>query len=273
MKNEVIVIQFPGVNCEYESVRVLEAVGLAARIVRWNVSAAELKDAAAIVIPGGWSYQDRIRAGVVAAKDRIMDAVVEAAERGVPVLGICNGAQILVESGAVTGFRPGGIDLSLAPNEMPDREGYLCRWVRLKKGPASCIFTEFYNDWDTDSGTVPVPMAHGEGRFVTTSKETAANLERGDSVAVSYATVDGELASEFPENPNGSMLSIAGVTNSAGNVLAMMPHPERASWLHQVPLGVGGVWAERRANAGPGDIYGTGPGLGFFESLRKGLNL
>ncbi len=273
MKNEVLVIQFPGVNCEYETVRVLEAVGLTGRIVRWNIEAGGLRDAAAIVIPGGWSYQDRIRAGVVAAKDRITDAVVEAAERGVPVMGICNGAQILVESGAVTGLRPGGIDLSLAPNDMPDRDGYLCRWVRLKKGPASCIFTEFFDNWDTDSGTVPIPMAHGEGRFVTMSDDTAAHLERGDSVAVNYATIDGEVACDFPQNPNGSMLSIAGVTNRAGNVLAIMPHPERASWLHQVSPGVGGVWAERRLAAGSKDIYGTGPGLGFFESLRKGLSL
>ena len=269
---EIAVIQFPGVNCEYETVRVLDAVGLDARIVRWNVGGKELRDAPAIVIPGGFSYQDRIRAGVVAAKDRIMDAVLEAADRGAPVLGICNGAQILVESGAVTGFETGAIDLSLTPNDMPDRSGYFCRWVRLKKGPASCLFTDFMDRVEENGGAVPIPMAHGEGRFVTASDAAAARLREGEGVALFYATSAGEPATSFPENPNGSMHAIAAVTNPAGNVLAVMPHPERASWLHQVPRGVGGVWAERRATLNADTILSPGPGRGFFESLRRALS-
>jgi phosphoribosylformylglycinamidine synthase len=268
---EVVVIQFPGVNCEYETVRVLETVGLAVRIVRWNVTRTRLREAAAIVLPGGFSYQDRIRAGVVAAKDRIMDDVLDAASRGVPVMGICNGAQVLVESGAVTGVEPGAIDLSLAHNRMPDRSGYYCAWVRLKKGPAPCLFTDFISGYDHDNGTVPIPMAHAEGRFVTARSETTARLETGEGVALYYATAAGATAAGFPENPNGSSFAIAGVTNPAGNVLALMPHPERAAWMYQVPRSVGGVWGERRLAADGAALYSAGPGLGFFESLRKGL--
>lgn len=268
---EVAVIQFPGVNCEYETVRVLEAVGLPARVVRWNLTGGALREAPAIVLPGGFSYQDRIRAGVVAAKDRIMDEVLEAASRGIPVLGICNGAQILVESGAVSGFEPGAIDLALAPNDMPDRRGYFCRWVRLKRGPSRCVFTEFFDEIDGDGRTIPVPMAHGEGRFVTASPDTERRLAGGEGVAVVYADPDGETASGFPHNPNGSLHAIAGVTNPAGNVLALMPHPERASWLHQVPRGAGGAWGERRVAASASDMTAAGPGRGFFESLRRGI--
>lgn len=269
---EVVVIQFPGVNCEYETTRALEVAGLSARVIRWNAEAEQLGSAAAIVIPGGFAYQDRIRAGVVAAKDRITDAILDAAERGVPVLGICNGAQILVESGAVTGFEGGAIDLALAPNRMPDRSGYFCSWVRLKKGPAPCVFTEFMGGLDEDGGTLPIPMAHGEGRFVTASKKTTQRLERGDGVALVYATLEGETAVDFPENPNGSMLSIAGVTNPAGNVMALMPHPERAAWMHQVPVGIGGAWGRRRANLAPSMFFSAGPGRGFFDALREVLS-
>lgn len=272
MKPEVIVIQFPGVNCEYESVRVLESVGLRARIVRWNAPAEEIRKAAAVLIPGGFSYQDRIRAGVVAAKDRIMDTVVEVAHRGVPVMGICNGAQILVEAGAVTGFENEAIDLALAPNEMPDRVGYYADWVRLKKGPAKCLFTEFMTELSDDNGTVPVPMAHGEGRFVTANPDTTAHFEKGEGVALYYATAAGDVATGFPDNPNGSTAAIAGVTNPAGNVLALMPHPERAAWMHQVPRRVGSRWADVRCDLHADALHAPGPGRGFFETLRKALS-
>jgi phosphoribosylformylglycinamidine synthase len=273
MKRDVIVIQFPGVNCEYETARALGSAGLSARIIRWNAPADGLRDAAAIVLPGGFSYQDRIRAGVVAAKDRIMDAVFDAASQGVPVLGICNGAQILVEAGAVPGFRPGAIEIALAPNRMPDRSGYYCTWVRVKKGPAPCIFTEHLGEADGDAGTLPMPLAHAEGRFVASAAGVSSRLDAGQGVALLYASIDGKTAESFPDNPNGSFRAIAGVTNPAGNVLALMPHPERAAWLHQVPRHVGGQWGRRRDGAARGDMYKPGPGRGIFDSLRKGLGL
>jgi phosphoribosylformylglycinamidine synthase I len=271
MRGDVVVIQFPGVNCEYETARALASVGLSAKIVRWNAPDTGLKRAAAIVLPGGFSYQDRIRAGVVAAKDRITDDVLDAAGRGVPVLGICNGAQILVEAGIVPGFTPGAIHLALAPNRMSDRSGYYCNWVRVKRGSAPCVFTRFLDDQREDSGTIPIPFAHAEGRFVTASEETVRRLEAEEGVALVYATQDGQTARAFPDNPNGSFLALAGITNLCGNVLALMPHPERATWLHQVPRGVGGYWGKLRDGAALEMMCRPGPGWGFFESLRKGL--
>jgi phosphoribosylformylglycinamidine synthase len=268
----VVVVQFPGVNCEYETARVLESVGLSARVVRWNAGAHAFASAAAIILPGGFSYQDRIRAGVVAAKDQVTDSILEAVGKGVPVMGICNGAQILVETGAVPGFEAGSVDLALAPNRMPDRSGYFCTWVRVKKGPAACLFTEFMKGLADDHGTLPIPTAHAEGRFATGSAETAGRLRDGEGVALVYASPDGDTADAFPQNPNDSMLSIAGVTNPEGNVLALMPHPERASWLHQIPGSVGGVWARRRLDAARDGLFSAGPGRGFFEALKEALS-
>ncbi|NIM20341.1 MAG: phosphoribosylformylglycinamidine synthase I [Candidatus Latescibacteria bacterium] len=282
---KVTVIQFPGVNCEYETVRACEAAGLEARILRWNASLQSVKDAAAIVLPGGFSYQDRIRAGVVAAKDHIVDAVVNAADKGVPVMGICNGAQILVEGGIVPGFEPGQVELALAPNRMPDRTGYFCTWIRLKRGPAKCVFTTFMESGAgescapisiaealaADGGTIPMPVAHAEGRFLTASAGIARRIGNGERVALYYATAEGEVARDFPENPNGSMAAVAGVTNEAGNVLALMPHPERATWFHQIPRSVGGYWGKQRTELRAGGLFVSGPGRGFFESLKRAL--
>jgi phosphoribosylformylglycinamidine synthase len=282
------VIQFPGVNCEYETVRACRAAGLEAEILRWNAPLSRLEASQAIVLPGGFSYQDRIRAGVVAAKDRILDAVAKAADRGVPVMGICNGAQILVEGAVVPGFKAGQVELALAPNRMPDRTGYFCTWVRVKRGPADCLFTRFLSGTGPrpgsadgldsggalaeDNGTVPVPVAHAEGRFVTALPQVQEQMDQGHRVALTYAAPDGRTADRFPDNPNGSMGAVAGVTNAGGNVLALMPHPERATWLYQVPRGAGGFWGRRRLAAAADDLLRPGPGWGFFYSLKQALD-
>jgi len=112
----VAVLQLPGVNCEYETRAVLERAGLQAEIFRWNLPPESLETFDAYVIPGGFSYQDRIRAGVVAAKAPVLSVVAAGAEAGKPVLGICNGAQVLVEAGLVPGLQPGRVEVSLAPN-------------------------------------------------------------------------------------------------------------------------------------------------------------
>ncbi len=284
VRPKVAIIQFPGVNCEYETLRACEAAGLDGWILRWNASLDTLRNAAAVILPGGFSYQDRIRAGVVAAKDRIVDEVAAAADRGIPVLGICNGAQILIEAGIAPGFEPGRVELALAPNQMPDRTGYYCTWIRVRRAPAPCLFTAFMTPSldksqsteglqpENHAGTLPLPIAHAEGRFLTASPEIEAKLRAGERIALLYATETGEIAERFPDNPNGSMFGIAGMTNAAGNVLALMPHPERASWMHQVPRHVGGYWGRRRMAVDGISLYAPGPGRGFFESLRKALD-
>jgi phosphoribosylformylglycinamidine synthase len=264
---KVVVIQFPGVNCEYETLRALEASGLEGEIRRWNAARDAVRNAAAVVVPGGFAYQDRIRAGVVASKDPVLDAMMDAAERGVPVLGICNGAQILVESGAVPAFEEGTVEMALAPNRMTGRRGYYCTWVHIKKGPASCVFTDFMEE----NEPLPIPLAHAEGRFVTASPEVRSRIEAGDGVAALYTASDGTTAQGYPDNPNGSMFAIAGMTNASGNVLALMPHPERAAWFHQVPRHVGGAWGRDRDRLDGDRLFAPGPGAGFFASLKKAL--
>jgi phosphoribosylformylglycinamidine synthase len=265
------VIQFPGSNCEYETARSLDAVGLEGRIFRWNQHREmSSSDCRAYVLPGGFSFQDRVRAGAVGAKERIMDFLFEEAGRGRPVLGICNGAQILVESGLVPGWTPGMIESSLAGNLVEGRSGYLSRWVFLTattRGRDVCPWLCRVPD-----GAIPVPIAHAEGRFVFPDRVTGST---GPRAGFLYTDHSGRPANGWPDNPNGSQFGIAGLMNESGNVLAMMPHPERAFWLWQVPPALAGPWGERRR--GSGSSTGTeeeyGPGEAVFRSLAHSLGV
>jgi phosphoribosylformylglycinamidine synthase len=265
----VAVIQFPGVNCEAESVRALERVGLAAEVFRWTRPATGLRAFQAYVLPGGFSYQDRVRAGALAAKDPLIEVLAEEAERGKPVLGICNGAQVLVEAALV----PGGssVELALARNRMPGRSGYYTRWVYLRVEASPCVFTR-----GLPPGTlIPLPAAHGEGRFVGPPGRLGA-LERSGQTPLRYAAADGSDAARFPDNPNGSEGAVAAVCNSRGNVLAMMPHPERAQDLGALPRSIVGPWAERRERSFEEDgdavaLAASGPGLQIFDALARHL--
>jgi phosphoribosylformylglycinamidine synthase I len=267
----VAVLQFPGVNCEAESVRALARAGLDGEVFRWTRRPDELRDYAAYVLPGGFSYQDRVRAGALAAKDPLLEALAGEAERGKPVLGICNGAQVLVEAGLVPGG--GGVDLALARNRMTARGGYFARWIVVRIEASSCVFTRTLEP----GTTLPLPVAHGEGRFTSREGGRVLALARAGQAPLRYATTRGTLARGFPENPNGSEAAVAAVCNARGNVLAMMPHPERALDVAALARTVGGVWGERRARAaesaragGNGD-GAAGPGLAVFLGLRRHL--
>ncbi len=263
----IAVLQLPGVNCEHETARALAAAGLAAEIVRWTRR--DLDDYDGFVLPGGFSFQDRVRAGAVAAREPVLAAVVRAAHDGRPVLGICNGAQVLVEAGLVPDLDgEGQIEMGLAPNAMPDRQGYYCSWVYTAptaRGRDSAFGLDF-----GAGEVIPVVAAHGEGRFVTRDPAVEAAMRAGEIVAFRYVAADGSPALGFPANPNGSLADAAGVMNPAGNVLAFMPHPERAAWLFQVGWEVSGPWGERhRAAAGDrAALSGPGPGLRLLTSMR-----
>lgn len=264
----VAVVQFPGVNCEAETVRALERASLRAEVFRWTRPAGELVAFDAYVLPGGFAYQDRVRAGVLAAKDPLVGVLAERAESGRPVLGICNGAQVLVEAGLVPGG--GEVRLALARNRMPARSGYYTRWVTCRVEASPCVFTR-----RMEPGTLlPLPVAHGEGRFVSGRRGAMAKLAAAGQVPLRYARGDGEPAEDFPDNPNGAEQAAAGVCNARGNVLAMMPHPERVLDLGAIARSVGGEWGRRQREAlarGGAVALEDSPGMGLFTGLRLHL--
>ena len=264
---KVAIIQFPGVNCEYETADAVRSVGLDADILRWNEDSALLDDAVGMIVPGGFSYQDRIRAGVVSAKDHIMDKLSELAAAGRPIMGICNGAQVLVESGFIPGIHWERVDLALAPNVMEDRDGYYCTWTYLLRGGTDCVWTTAIGNEEV----VPVPIAHAEGRFTTDDSDVLDEMKKNGQIVLQYCTQAGKVDPSFPVNPNGSLENMAGVCSREGNVLAIMPHPERASWLRQVPEDLEGGWGTKRMRAAgdSGKMEAAGPGRIFFESLKR----
>lgn len=266
MSARVAVIQFPGVNCEAESVRALARVGLAGEVFRWTRPAQELARYDGYLLPGGFSYQDRVRAGALAAKDPCLAVLAAEAERGKPVLGICNGAQVLVESGLVPG---NGISVALARNRMPGRSGYYARWVQVRVEASRCVFTRHL----TAGEVLLLPVAHGEGRFTSARAGHVAALVAAGQAPLRYASADGQVATTFPDNPNGSQESVAALCNVAGNVLAIMPHPERAQELQAIERSATGAWGERRERAREADLGADaeGPGLALFRGMAAGL--
>ena len=260
----VAVIQFPGSNCEYETLRALRSSGIDADIVSWNVNEDFALNYKAFVLPGGFSFQDRVRAGVVSSKLPILSTIKQKASEGVPVLGICNGCQILAESGILPDFSTDTSisHMGLAPNMKENKaHGFVCDWVYVKiKNPQSSIFTKYFNEEDV----IPIQINHGEGNFKFTDKETVSQAQGTQLV---YCTDAGEVSVSYPTNPNGSDLNIAGLCNKQGNVLAMMPHPERGVFWYQIPRYLNHADAQKRRNS---ELL-SGPWKKMFESLRDHL--
>lgn len=265
------VLRLPGMNCETETAEACRSVGLDTEIVQWNADRDYVASFDAYVLPGGFSYQDRVRAGVIASKEDILEVVADGAATGKPVIGICNGAQVLVECGLVPGVHPGSVEVALAPNEPGDGvHGYRCRWVSLAAPPGAT--TPFVSAILSEAA-VPMPVAHAEGRFTSRDERLFEELDRRGQVALRYVRSDGSDANGAPANPNGATGDVAGLCNPEGNVLAMMPHPERGNWLRQVPTSVGGAWGgARRAAIGSSErMSGPGPGRAIFEGLAAAL--
>jgi phosphoribosylformylglycinamidine synthase subunit PurQ / glutaminase len=271
----VALVQFPGSNCEWETQRAAEAAGLVCDVFRWNRDAALLSEYDGYIIGGGFSYQDRIRSGVIATKEPIVRRLFdEVTERGKPCLGICNGAQVLVEAGLVPGLSPGSVEMALAPNRHdPEHRisGFCCRWVFLKvaQPPRRCLFTALFGEGEV----FPIPIAHGEGRFTTADPAVAEKLASEGQVVLQYCDGDGNVSDDPSVNPNGAMLNAAGICNLEGNVLAVMPHPERASFVRQVPFEIDGPWSLKRlaAEGSAAAMAAPGPALRVFRAMVEAL--
>ncbi len=195
------VITFPGSNCDRDMAVALKRVSGAAPVRVWHGDA-ELPDGLDfIALPGGFSYGDYLRSGAMAANSPIMREVVRAADRGVPVLGVCNGFQVLTEARLL----PGALMRNASQH-------FICRTVSLKVENSQSLFTQGY-----EAGhEIRIPVAHHDGNYFA------------DDATLDELESEGRVAFRYVENCNGSQRDIAGVLNKAGNVLGMMPHPERA---------------------------------------------
>ncbi len=204
------IIAFPGTNCDEDTRYLLaDQLGQQATIV-WH-QARDFGDADVVVLPGGFAHGDYLRCGAIGRFSPVMDAVYEHAERGRPVLGICNGMQVLAEAGLLPG--------ALLRNESLE---YRCRWVHLRVQETDRTFLG-----GTAPGTVlRLPISHGEGRYHCLPEEEA-RLAANGQVLMRYCDEQGAV--DTASNPNGSIGGIAGLRNERGNVFGLMPHPERAA--------------------------------------------
>jgi phosphoribosylformylglycinamidine synthase I len=204
------VVVFPGSNCDQDCIHVLRNVLHMEVTAVWHQDAS-LDDAQCVILPGGFSYGDYLRTGALASFSPIMEAVQEFANRGGLVLGICNGFQLLLEAGLLPGAMLRNRSLR-----------FICKPQLLRVENNKTPFTHLYSEGQL----IQVPIAHGEGNYFL-DPEGLEQLRTNNQIVFRYADATGNVSSEA--NPNGSVDNIAGIINAAGNVLGMMPHPERCS--------------------------------------------
>jgi phosphoribosylformylglycinamidine synthase len=227
---KVGVVTFPGSNCDYDAYQAVRAVLKEEVEFLWHKSS-DLLGSDLVILPGGFAYGDYLRAGAIAKFSPIMDKVIEFARSGGLVMGICNGFQVLTECGLLPG--------ALMRNE---HLRFSCKFVHLRVENDSTVFTQACHHGDV----LKIPIAHGEGNYYHFDDELKV-LEDSGQVAFRYCDAAGNITDEA--NPNGSAHNIAGVTNREGNVLGMMPHPERVVE----------------------DILGSNDGMRIFESVRAAV--
>lgn len=208
MNPRIAVIRFPGSNCDQDCLIALNALGADASCLWHKEASVEQFDA--VVLPGGFSYGDYLRCGAIARFSPVMESVVRQAAAGMPVLGICNGFQILCEAGLLPG--------ALIRNRSLH---FICEFVHLRVENAQTPFTRLCAEGET----LEVPIAHGEGNY-TADPATLQSLNDEERVVFRYCSSDGTPGET--SNPNGSAEHIAGICNRERNILGMMPHPERA---------------------------------------------
>jgi len=210
MKPKFGVVVFPGSNCDHDTYYVFKKILDLDVVFLWHKQSS-LEDCDVIILPGGFSYGDYLRTGAIARFSPIMNEVVSFANKGGYVLGICNGFQILLEAGLLPGV--------MIRNESLN---FVCKDIYLKTENKETVFTRGI----TGQNVLKVPIAHGEGNYFADEK-TLKELEYNNQIVFKYCGNDGSITDA--SNPNGSVNNIAGIINKTGNVLGMMPHPERSS--------------------------------------------
>ena len=249
-----MVLRTAGINCEVETVRGWELAGANVRLVHIKeliASPSMLKHVQVLTVPGGFSYGDDLGAGTILAAKlarRLADKLGRFVEAGNLLLGICNGFQVLVKMGLLPGGEIGPGRVSLAANRSGKFED---RWVRMAVVTDRCPFLR-------RTQVVEGPVGHAEGRLVVDHEQTLARLRRDGHIALRYVDENGNTG-DYPVNPNGSVDSIAGLIDSTGRVLGLMPHPDRYLDRIQHPL-----WTRR-----PADAIATG--LELFVSAVESL--
>lgn len=242
-----------GTNCDKETKYALELAGAQAELVHINhlrSGEKRLKDYQLLVLPGGFTYGDYIAAGRILANELrfvLKDEIGEFLETGFPILGICNGFQVLVKAGILPGF-DGPFSEPSVTLDRNDSGRFEDRWVYLKPLKTPCIFTQGIE------GIFELPVAHAEGKFVAKDSGVLKRLRENRQVVLEYSSPEGKRAG-YPYNPNGSAQGIAGICDPTGRIFGLMPHPERFVHPYQHPL-----WTRSSVSA---------VGLKIFENAVK----
>ena len=249
-----LVLRAPGSNCDHETAHAFERAGGIARRVHVRALAekpALADDCQILCIPGGFSYGDDIASGRIFAlelKTRLADALAGFRDRGGLVLGICNGFQVLVQTGLLLADPASGSPLAALAHNTSGR--FVARWVNLRAEPANCVFLQGLGEFE-------LPVAHGEGRFVTRSAADFAALDAAGRLVLRYAAD----AAGVSTNPNGALGDVAGACDETGRVLGLMPHPERFIEATQHPS-----WSGRLDPGAPG------AGLALFVNAVRAVS-
>lgn len=235
-KIKALIVRTAGTNCDYETQAAFELCGAAAERVHVN-TLIEKKDKIfeydILAFPGGFCYGDDIASGKILGneiKNKLGDKVKKYALSGRPIIGICNGFQVLVKMGLLPDPKYFEQISTLSYN---DSDKFECRWIYLKtekpvKNESNCIWTKNLSD------IINLPVAHGEGKFITKDSKILQDLYKNNQIVFKYCTKDGNKP-DYPLDPNGSMDQIAGICNTKGNVFGLMPHPERYVFALQHP--------------------------------------
>lgn len=226
---KIALVQFPGSNCERETALAVKRAGMEPVEFLWNETLDKLRSMDGFILIGGFSYEDRSRAGIIAALDPVIQEIKTQSEQGKPVLGICNGAQILIEAGLVPGLGTNEELIALTENKRITDDkiigtGFYNAWsyIRLATSFSHNAFTRYL----TTKDLIYLPIAHAEGRFLI-SDTLLKEFDKQGLHLFQYCDAQGQIVNNFPVNPNGSVANIAAICNKAGNIMAMMPHPER----------------------------------------------